>query len=65
MCTFYTSYITLNAHTSFKLLRSLYLHFSNVFKIHLRTTVLQRFQFNMFDHASHLIECKSDICFYD
>ena len=48
----------------FKLLLSLYLHFSDVFKIHLRTSVIQRFQSNKFYHATHFIECTTDICLY-
>ena len=47
-----------------KLLLSLYLHFSNMFKIHLRTSVMLRFQFNNCDRVTHFIECKTDICLY-
>ena len=47
-----------------KLLLSLYLHFSNMFKIHIRTSVFQRFQYNKLDRVIHFIECKTDICLY-
>ena len=47
-----------------KLLLSLYLHFSNMFKIHLKISVILRFQFNKFDRVTHFIECKTDICLY-
>ena len=35
-----------------------------MFKIHLRISVMLRFQFNKFDRVIHFIECKTDICLY-
>lgn len=40
-----------------KLLLSLYLHFSNMFK-------MLRFQYNKFDRVTHFIECETNICLY-
>ena len=66
MLNVYASHISHNIGYSciLKLLLSLYLHFSNMFKIHLRTSVMLRFQFNKLDRVTDFIECKTDICLY-
>ena len=66
MLNVYVLHISHNIAYSYilKLLLSLYLHFLNMFKIHLRTSVILRFQFNKFDRVTHFIECKTDICLY-
>ena len=66
MLNVYVLHISHNIAYSYilKLLLSLYLHFLNMFKIHLRTSVILRFQFNKLDRVTHFIECKTDICLY-